>query len=369
MKIAVVAQQMRQPVPGGIGTYISGLVGALNSNEGLGSRIEAGGHERVDVTLLASKPQRLRDPLASLGKVLRVPFGRHLTLALWQREMLRAPEGFDVFHATSFAFPSLKDGSQTVSTLFVHDAAWRTHPELYPKRGSAWHERSLIRAVKSGSTFMVPSVSTADALIRAGVDSSRLHVIAEGSDHLPLLPNVDDGEFLLTVSTQEPRKNLDRLIEAYARIRPGLPHPWPLYIVGPKGWDRSDGTASVNHGSVAGVEFLGPVSDDRLAELLSRARTFAYVPLVEGFGLPPLEAMRAGIPVVASPVPSVSADNAYLVDPLDVGSIARGLQRLLTDDSIRKQLIASGLNHSGECTWERAADAHLAVWAELLKRR
>jgi glycosyltransferase involved in cell wall biosynthesis len=275
MRIAIVAQQMRQPVPGGIGTYIRGLVGGL----------DAGGSEDLSLSFVASRADG-PDPLLDWGHVPRAWLGLRPTVMLWEMQILRAPKGYDVVHATSLAFPSPRKRSEGVTTMFVHDLAWRTHPDLYPERGRRFHERALMRTLASRSALLVPSVATADALLASGVAHTRVHVVGEGSDHLPVIARQGEGEYLLAVSTREPRKNLRRLVEAYALIRNRLPEPWPLYIVGPRGWDDRAGNSPLGDEQVEGVEMLGPVTDQRLAELFSRARTFAYVPLAEGFGLP-----------------------------------------------------------------------------------
>ena len=175
-------------------------------------------------------------------------------------------------------------------------------------------------------------------LVRDGVDADRITIVHGGSDHLvPEDPAQSDallrrlgvpGEFLLTVSTLEPRKNVDRLLQAYARARPALPEPWPLVIVGPTGW----GPVLTSPPEQEGVVFAGAVTDAALSGLYRRARAFAYVPLTEGYGLPPLEAMRMGTPaVIANEVPSVvdldepSPPPALIVDPLDVEGIAAAL--------------------------------------------
>lgn len=359
MKVAIVAQQMRQPVPGGIGTYINGLVHGLRS----------GHHDDLHVSFVASSAPGRTDPLASWGDVQASRWGRRALAALWDRELIRPDPVADVLHATSLVFPSLPRESAAVATMFVHDVAWRTHPEFYPERGRAFHERALTRAIASQAALLVPSTATADALMWAGVEAARITVVGEGCDHLPLVPRRGDGTYLLAVSTREPRKNLPRLVEAYARIRMELPEPWPLYIVGPKGWDDRSGRSALVDTGQPGVELLGAVSDERLAELLAGARTFVYVPLSEGFGLPPAEAMRAGVPVVASPVPSISADVACIVDPLDTDDIARGLLATSTDEGARKALVSGGLEACRNLTWRASADAHVDVWTSLLDRR
>jgi glycosyltransferase involved in cell wall biosynthesis len=176
------------------------------------------------------------------------------------------------------------------------------------------------------------------------------------------------GEFLLTVGTLEPRKNVDRLVRAFGRVRPSLPGRWPLVIVGPSGWGREP----THPPHADGVVFTGAVSDAILAGLYQRARAFAYVPLTEGYGLPPLEAMRMGTPsVVANEVPSVhdlgatGEAPAYIVDPLDIDDIAQGIAAVLTDDALRADLAARGSAYAIARTWSAAALEHVALWNRL----
>ncbi len=225
----------------------------------------------------------------------------------------------------------------------------------------------------------MPSRLVAADVVAAGVDEDLITVVQSGADHLPppdpagadaLLAHLGvRGAYLLTVGTVEPRKNLERLVHAYDAIRSSLPEPWPLVVVGPSGWGRQPSIS----GETQGVVFAGAVSGAVLAELYERARAFAYVPLTEGAGLPPLEAMRAGTPaVVADEVPSVhdlgapGPAPALLVDPLDIENIAAGLMTALTDDRTRATLSDRGTRYAHGRTWRHAARAHLALWRSLL---
>jgi glycosyltransferase involved in cell wall biosynthesis len=225
---------------------------------------------------------------------------------------------------------------------------------------------------------VVPSRLVAADLAALGIPDSRVTVTPPGADHLPapdaqatdiLLRKVGvAGEFLLTVSTLEPRKNVDRLVRAFARVRDSLPGPWPLVIVGPTGWGPEPPVPrAADH-----VVFTGPVSDVVLSDMYRRARAFAYVPLTEGYGLPPLEAMLVGIPtVVSDEVPSVrdlGAEGpapARIVDPLDIDDIARGLADVLTDDVLRAELGSRGAAYAATRTWRGAARAHIELWRSL----
>jgi glycosyltransferase involved in cell wall biosynthesis len=213
----------------------------------------------------------------------------------------------------------------------------------------------------------VPSETVAAAVRGAGAAADAVSVIAHGADHLPE-PDGESAaavlarcgvhdEFVLAVGTLEPRKNLSRVVEAFSLARPSLPAPWPLVVVGPRGWGPTTRPRP-------GVECTGPVDDATLSGLYARARMLVYVPLEEGFGLPPVEAMRVGTPVVASALPSVG-DAVVEVDPLRVDDIADGIARLGTDAALRHRLSAAGRAHSAALTWHASARAHVALWEAL----
>jgi len=259
----------------------------------------------------------------------------------------------------------------------VHDLAWRQVPDAFPGRGRRWHEAALGRALSRAKCFIVPSTDTADALMAAGAAAARVEVIEEGCDHLAAQDREAadrlkaelgvEGGFLLTVSTFEPRKNLARLVAAYSAAAPRFPERWPLLVVGPSGWGSGTGRAGDAKENHEGVVMVGPVDDGVLAALYAEARAVVYVPLVEGFGLPAVEAMAAGAPVVASPVPS-TAGAALEVDPLDVGAMAEALVRVVADDEVRGRLIAAGRQRAATLTWSATARGHVEVWSQLLGR-
>jgi glycosyltransferase involved in cell wall biosynthesis len=365
-------EQLRRRVPGGIGVYTRGLLGGL-------AQIATEGDE-VEVALLASRPPgRGPDPLAALGRPLytsRLP-SRLMTRA-WDHGLSRAPAGYDVVHSVSVASPQLRHSSGERLVVKVHDVAWRRFPEATTRRGARWHEAALGRALRSGAALVVPSQLVAADLIAGGVAMDRLTVVPSGADHVPapdaagtdaLLRKVGvPGPFLLSVSTLEPRKNLHRLVQAFGRVRDSLPGPWPLVIVGPTGWGpRPAEPSPADH-----VVFTGSVPDSVLSGLYRRARAFAYVPLTEGYGFPPLEAMRAAVPtVVSDQVPSVhdlgapGPAPALVVDPLDIDGIARGLAAVLTDDALRAELANRGTAYAATRTWRDTARAHVELWRSL----
>ena len=361
VSVSLAAEQLRRRVPGGIGTYTRGLL------KGLGELPAA---ERPALRLVVSRPSARPDPLESLGYPIESSWlpGPLMTRA-WDMGLVRAGRGSGVLHSVSLAAPVPSSGTSLVLT--VHDVAWRSVPEAFPPRGRRWHEAALRRAARRAAMFVVPSETTAEALLAAGVGVTEAEVVIvpEGADHLgepdgvaahALLDRLGvKGPYLLTVSTLEPRKNLDRLVQAYALTRPRLPEPWPLVVVGPSGWGSSGSTPGPRPAD--GVVFAGAVDGGVLAAIYGGARCCAYVPIVEGFGLPVVEAMAQGTPVVSSPVPS-SAGASLEVDPASVSSIAEGLLAAACDESTRADLVARGRERAGSLRWVDAARAHVALW-------
>lgn len=265
-------------------------------------------------------------------------------------------------------------------TVTVHDVAWRHLPESSTARGRRWHDSALRRALRRGAHLVAPTARVAGHLLEGGAPSSAISVVRWGTDHLPepdtdaaqqLLERIDvSGQYLLAVGTLEPRKNLTRVIQAYQAVRDGLPEPWPLVVVGPKGWGSI--ADSLRTERPAGVHLTGGVPDPVLTGLYDRARLLVYVPLQEGFGFPPVEALSRGLPCVASQeVPSVAGDAwkepvAILADPYQIESIGQGMLSAATDEGLRRQLIKSGREMCAAYTWHTAAANYVALWRELV---
>lgn len=338
MRVALVAEQLRRPVPGGIGTYVRGLLK---------------GSARLPERDIWVTPRQWRLPVQLVSRA-------------WDRGLLGGLSPFDVVHAPALAFPP----TSKPLVVTVHGLEWRDLDHRVPDRARRWHEAALARAVRRGAMVLASSPALASELRAEGVPRvTALDGPLYGCDHLPppdeaaaseLLERLGvPGPFLLNVGTLEPRKNLGRLVQAYERARPRLPDRAPLLVVGPAGW--GPGVPPTE-----GVIPTGPVDDAVLAGLYRAATAVAYVPLHEGFGLPAVEAMLAGAPVLASAVPSVG-DAALVVNPLDVQQIAAGLVRVSTDGSDRDQLIADGAAHAGALTWARAAERHADLWTQMTR--
>jgi glycosyltransferase involved in cell wall biosynthesis len=218
------------------------------------------------------------------------------------------------------------------------------------------------------------------------VDDGRVHVIPIGVDAARFRqasPEVgravrarygldDDSRIVLFVGTLEPRKNVPTLLRAFARLRSSGRGPGGLRLVitGPRGWG-ADGVLRTAEGlGLRDVVFTGPVNDDDLVGLYSEASLFTFPSLYEGFGLPALEAMACGVPVIASDIPvlrEVLGDAAQFVAPTDVEGLAALMERVLADENDRAVLIERGRQRAARFTWRETAQRTFAVYEALLR--
>jgi glycosyltransferase involved in cell wall biosynthesis len=259
----------------------------------------------------------------------------------------RAAKGLDLLHCTTFRGP-LRSRVPVVVT--VHDLALLRYPEAF----RPWHRTTgrlaLCSAVRAADAVVAVSEFTRGELVDLlGVPEERIRVARNGVEPV-FSPDGQrsGGDYVLAVGTLEPRKNLGRVVEA------ALLAEVDLRVVGAAGW-----------GGVDVPGWVGRVPDEELARLYRGARCVVYASLYEGFGLPVLEAMASGVPVVTSrggATEEVAGGAAVLVDPLDPEEIAAGIAEAIAR---RDELIPRGLDRAREFTWAAAADAVETLWREL----
>jgi glycosyltransferase involved in cell wall biosynthesis len=298
-------------------------------------------------------------------------------LPLW---LNRPATGIDVFHATSYYAPL---GSRVPAVVTIHDLSTFASPSLHP-RSRVLRARLLMPVVaRRAAAVIVPSRAVAGEVVaRLGVPPELIHVVPEAPAEVFTRPvaraDVDEvlaryglePGFSLAVGTLEPRKNLGRVVEAIGRLRcePGHDTKLRLVVAGPSGWKFGREEAAGR--AVDGVRFLGFVPDVDLRVLMAAARALVYPSLYEGFGLPVLEAMAAGLPVVTSgsgALAELAGDAALLVDPLDTDSIAAAMARLVVDPALGPRLAELGRTRAAAYSWERTARETLEVYRAALE--
>jgi glycosyltransferase involved in cell wall biosynthesis len=288
--------------------------------------------------------------------------------ALWARGDGPPVEWFigaaDVVHGTNFVVPPTRRAAAVAS---VHDLTPLRHPELCDAATLAY-PGLIRRALRRGAWVHADSGFVAGEVVEAfGADPRRVRVVHPGVPALPALRRAETdaalgrllppgvGRYCLAVGTAEPRKDLPGLVRAFSDVAASHADVF-LVLAGPPGW----GDAALEEAVVASpargrIVRTGWVEDRDLAALYERASVLAYPSLYEGFGFPPLQAMRAGVPVVATragSVPEVVGDSALLVDPGDVAGLAAALERCLADDSARRALVAAGTAWAARFSWE-----------------
>ncbi|HEV7721772.1 MAG TPA: glycosyltransferase family 1 protein [Iamia sp.] len=285
----------------------------------------------------------------------------------------------DVVHGPNFIVPPARHAARVVT---VHDlTAWR-YPELVD-RHSASYPDMVAKAVAAGAWVHAPSRFVAGELADIlGLDPARVVAVANGAPDLgPETPGRDVAtgrtlagaeRYVLAVGTVEPRKDLPGLVAAFDRVAADDPDV-RLVLAGPDGWGAdalADAVAQARHGDR--IIRLGWVDDDDRAALLRGATVVAYPSVYEGFGLVPLEAMAAGVPVVstrAGAIPEVVGDAAELVEVGDTDALAEALGRLLGDEERRAELVAAGHLRRARFRWETTVDDIVALYRRAAEAR
>ena len=312
--------------------------------------------------------------------LLRVPVLRTGLRAVKGTVAKYHPAEFDLYFEPNFIPLDIK-AKRIVTT--VHDFSFQLFPEAHPKDRVRYFAKNFLRNIRRSTHIITDSDCTkAEAMEILQVPAEMITPIHLGVDH-DVFKIYDKGalescrdefalpeKFVLFVGAREPRKNLDRLVRAYAELPEQIQNEFNLVLVGPRGWGKGDPSSRKKLGNR--VIVLDYVETQKLALIYNLASIFVYPSLYEGFGLPPLEAMACGCPVVvsrAASLPEVCADAAYYVDPKDTQSIAEGMYKVLFEEELRRSLIEKGKARAKRFTWERTARETLAVFAEVLKAK
>jgi glycosyltransferase involved in cell wall biosynthesis len=283
--------------------------------------------------------------------------------------------GLDVLHSPDF-IPPHRPSCKSVIT--VHDLAFLLYPHFLTKESARYYGH-IDQAVRWTDHIIAVSESTKrDAVQHLGVAEDKITVVYEAAN--PIFRPIDreeakeqvrnrhgvDGRFILFVSTIEPRKNVPTLLRAAWQLMESYKQDVHLVLAGGKGWLFEEAFAVVEQLKLdSRVHFVGRVSSEELLYLYNAAELLAHPAFYEGFGLPPLEAMACGLPVIASNVaslPEVVGDAGLLIDPHDADELTVAMWRVLNDGGLGQEMREKGLRQAARFSWERAARETMGIY-------
>ena len=360
----------------GIGRHTRELVSAL---------APLAGDAATTLLVFGRSDAPLPQPPAGMSyRVVPVP-NRWLTIG-WHRARLPLPvEVFagahDLYHASDFVLPPVRKAR---TLLTVHDLSFLTVPQCADASLRSYLAGVVPRSVARADHILADSQATRDDLIRLlHTPADKVTVVTPGVDarfspvddpaelrRVRQRYNIGDRPFVLGVGTLEPRKNWPALIRAWTMLRQTTSLPHRLVVAGGKGWLTEEIFAAVADSPLSeDIVLAGFVADADLPALYSTADVFAFPSLYEGFGIPVLEALACGTPVVCannSSLPEAAGDAALLVDAHDERRLAATLQQLIEDLPLRKTLRGRGLQHAQRFTWQRSADILWQTYQQVL---
>jgi glycosyltransferase involved in cell wall biosynthesis len=376
MRVAFFSDALAGRYGFGVGRYAWGLFHALQELNPKLDLLPVSARSNLDQESLKHLHERYGHQM--------LPWGRRWTALAWT--LLGWPyierwmdQDVDLVHHLELPYPI---GTRRPWMVTIHDIGPLTHPEYFSE-GRPWLMRAALRqAARKAEALVCVSEATARE-VRSYLGTSlddKLFVVPEGvapvflseaseACHNPLGGRLNnDTSFILSAGSINPRKNLPRIIEALEMLQAQVPHH--LVLTGARGWQSGGAWERIQASSAAErIHFLGFVTDQELKALYHKADAFIYPSLFEGFGLPVLEAMACGCPVVTSNIsslPEVAGDAALLVDPTDCEALANAILRVVRDQDLAEDLRQRGRKRSHLFTWRRCAERTAAIYEDIV---
>lgn len=377
MKVALNGTALLSPLTG-LGQYTYHLVKSLqDSGQAEVELFYGGGWNRE----LRSAPTRGIVTMKSLAKRF-LPNPYALSRFVQQRTFNRGIRALkpQIYHEPNF----LAFKAEIPSVITVHDLSWIRFPHTHPIERVRAMDTYFEKGLRRAALVLTDSVFVKNELMEVfGIGAERIRPIMLGveslfrpqtaDETLPVLQKLalTHGEYLLAVGTLEPRKNLKVVLRAFAQLPAAFRKRHPLVLVGMKGWHTSEFEAQIAPLVQAGeVRELGYLPREDLATVIAGATTLIYPSIYEGFGLPPLEAMACGVPVITSNVssiPEVVGDAGIMLAPHDVDGIADAIRLVAEDADVRRDLAVKALLRSAEFTWGKCAEQTVEAYRDALK--
>jgi glycosyltransferase involved in cell wall biosynthesis len=375
LRVALNATPLLAPLTG-IGNYILHL----------GQALAATGD--VDLTTFRGYSWRKGAPIAE-PDVERPVWNLVKPFVPWKRELRQSSQrfafeqgirryGIELYHEPNYV--PIPTDVPFVTT--IHDLSWLRYPETHPIDRVRWLEKGFPRTIEQARAILVDSEFVRNEVLATySISPERVHAVhlgagdefrprtsAETGAVLRLL-GLTHGTYLLAVGTIEPRKNLVHILESHALLPTALRQRFPLVIAGAKGWHSSGLLSRLLNQNDPHVRFLGHVEPLALADLYAGAALFAFPSIYEGFGLPPLEAMASGVPVIVSnraSLPEIVGSAGQMMDPDDPAGTAAMIKALLEDPARRAEMSRLGVERASQFTWAACAKATLSVYQAAL---
>lgn len=370
----------------GIGIYVDRLLMALSSLDRSSTIKVYLPFSMVQLGREARKYEdELRQQYGDQIKFVSSHFPPKLRRWIWQQSNLLPMEltigDVDLFHATNLVLPPLK---RAKAVLTLYDLTFALFPSFHVKGMQAIAREVKRSASRADGLIAISEHTKQDAIEQLGIPAERIRVTLLAADERYrvlddqlAIQNVlsrygIDREFIFYTGTLEPRKNVPTLVRAFHRFRQEAKAPHRLVIAGKKGWLYEQIFDEVKQLGLSGeVIFAGYVPDDDLPFLYNGATLFAYPSLYEGFGLPPLEAMACGCPVVTSNVsslPEVVGDAGLMIDPQSADDLASALAKVVGDSELAARMRISGLVRAATFSWDRCGRETLSLYQDILGR-
>ncbi len=324
------------------------------------------------------RPMAVPATAAVRGSIARwVPHAWRAARWLQQRRFTAGARanGIALYHEPNYL--AFRFDGPTVVT--VHDLSWIRYPQMHPAVRVRMMDAIMPRVARDAARIVADSEFTRREVIEHyGVAAERVSAVLLGvtGEFRPLAVEacaaalaargLVHGRYILAVGTLEPRKNLATAIAAFARLPEAVRRSHPLVVAGMSGWGRDRFAPTVRDMIARGeVRITGYIAQEELPMLYSGARIFVYPSVYEGFGLPPLEAMACGVPVIVSrraSLPEVVGEAGVLVEGLDEVELAERMQALIDDDALHARLAVAGIDRARSFTWRRCAEGTLEVY-------